>query len=60
MDTADEMMIVRASQNGPYLTVKFEGKTQEAYENLKKQVNDILHKYLEVDFKTGVNTSALD
>ena len=60
MDTADEMMIVRASQNGPYLTVKFEGKTQEAYDNLKKQVNDILHKYLEVDFKTGVNTSALD
>jgi len=29
------MMIVRASQNGPYLTVKFEAKTQEKYNLLK-------------------------
>jgi phosphomannomutase/phosphoglucomutase len=60
MDTADEMLIVRASQNGPYLTVKFEGKTQAAYDNLKKQVNDILHKYPEVDFTSGVNTKVLE
>ncbi len=60
MDTADEMLIVRASQNGPYLTVKFEGKTQEAYDTLKKQAADILNKIPEVDFKTGVNTSALE
>ncbi|MBI4226437.1 phosphomannomutase/phosphoglucomutase [Candidatus Roizmanbacteria bacterium] len=60
MDTQDEMLIVRASQNGPYLTVKFEGKTQEAYNSLKKQVSDILHKFVEIDFKSGVNTSALD
>ncbi|MEK7177645.1 MAG: phosphomannomutase/phosphoglucomutase, partial [Patescibacteria group bacterium] len=32
MDTEEEMMIVRASQNGPYLTIKFEGKTQEKYD----------------------------
>lgn len=60
MDTENEMMIVRASQNGPYLTVKFEGKTQEAYDHLKRQVNDILHKYPEVDFSHGVNTAALE
>jgi phosphomannomutase/phosphoglucomutase len=60
MDTQDEMMIVRASQNGPYLTVKFEGKTQEAYDKLKKQAAEILHKIPEVDFKTGVNTAALE
>ena len=60
MDTANEMLIVRASQNGPYLTVKFEGKTQEAYNKLKKQVNTILHMFNEVDFKSGVNTSALN
>ena len=60
MDTSDEMLIVRASQNGPYLTVKFEGKTQEAYDKLKGQVSDILHKYPEVDFKSGVNTNALE
>lgn len=60
MDTEHEMLIVRASQNGPYLTVKFEGKTQEAYDKLKKQVSEILHKFPEVDFKSGVNTTALN
>src|SRR3989338_9191332 len=48
MDTKDEMLIVRASQNGPYLTVKFEGKTQSAYNKLKKQINDILHTFKEI------------
>ncbi len=60
MDTEKEMLIVRASQNGPYLTVKFEGKSQEAYEVLKKQVKEILHKFSEVDFTSGVNTTALE
>ncbi|MFZ5845304.1 MAG: phosphomannomutase/phosphoglucomutase [Patescibacteria group bacterium] len=60
MDTDSEMLIVRASQNGPYLTVKFEGKTQEEYDLLKKQVSEILHKFSEVDFSSGVNTKALD
>lgn len=60
MDTKDEMMIVRASQNGPYLTVKFEGKTQAAYDGLKAQVNTILHTFPEIDFSKGVNTKALE
>jgi phosphomannomutase/phosphoglucomutase len=60
MDTADEMMIVRASQNGPYLTVKFEGKTQESYDTLKKQITEILRNVSEVDFSKGVNTKALE
>ncbi len=60
MDTDNEMLIVRASQNGPYLTVKFEGKTQETYDTLKSQVSVILHKVSEVDFSSGVNTKALE
>ncbi len=60
MDTTEEMMIVRASQNGPYLTVKWEGKTQAAYDHLKVQVNDILHAFDEIDFASGVNTKALE
>lgn len=60
MDTASEMLIVRASQNGPYLTVKFEGKTQTAYDTLKRQVGEILHKFSEIDFGSGVNTKALE
>lgn len=60
MDTEKEMLIVRASQNGPYLTIKFEGKTVEAYDNLKHQVSEILHKFPEVNFSEGVNTKALE
>lgn len=60
MDTKEEMMIIRASQNGPYITVKFEGKTEAQYDNLKKQINEILHKFKEVDFSTGVNVESLN
>lgn len=60
MDTESEMLIVRASQNGPYLTVKFEGKSQDAYNVLKKQINGILHAFSELDLKSGVNTSSLE
>jgi len=59
MDTDREMMIVRASQNGPYLTVKFEAKTQEKYDQLKNQVAKILHSVSEVNFKSGVNVNSL-
>lgn len=60
MDTDDAMLIVRASQNGPYLTVKFEGKTQDTYNKLKSEVSEILHKFSEVDFRAGVNLSSLE
>lgn len=60
MDTDNEMMIVRASQNGPYITVKWEGKNQPAYDTLKKQVNGILHSFPEIDFSEGVNTKSLE
>lgn len=60
MDTEEEMMIVRASQNGPYLTIKFEGKSQEKYDLLKSQVNKILHSLKEIDFSSGVNVSSLE
>lgn len=60
MDTEAEMLIVRASQNGPYLTVKFEAKTNEQYDLLRKQVSAILHSLPEVDFKSGVNVASLD
>ncbi|MBT4123821.1 MAG: phosphomannomutase/phosphoglucomutase [Candidatus Pacebacteria bacterium] len=60
MDTAEEMAIIRASQNGPYITVKFEGKTQEQYDVMKKVLKEILSKHPEIDWKSGVNTHALD
>lgn len=59
-DTNDQMAIIRASQNGPYITVKFEGKTQELYDSLKHTLKEILSKYQEIDWSKGVNTHALD
>ena len=60
MDTDEEMLIVRASQNGPYLTVKYEAKTKSQFASLRKVISSILHKFPQVDFKVGVNTDALD
>ena len=59
-DLPDSMIIVRASQNGPYLTVKFEGRTQERYDEIKRTVAKILKKFPEIDFKSGTNTSSLN
>ncbi len=60
MDSEKEMCMVRASQNGPYITVKFEGKTQDIYDKVKVQVREILKKYPQIDWSKGVNTHALD
>lgn len=59
-DTDEEMVIIRASQNGPYITIKFEGKTQEQYDDLKIKVKEILKKYPEIDWTSGVNIHAFD
>lgn len=60
MDTDEEMAIIRASQNGPYITLKFEGKTQEQYDQMKKTLKEILSAHPEIDWTKGVNTNALE
>lgn len=60
VDTDEEMAIIRASQNGPYITVKFEGKTQAQYDAMKIALKEILSKYSEINWSEGVNTHALD
>lgn len=60
MDMKEEMAIIRASQNGPYLTVKFEAKTRGQYNKLKAQLRKMLEKYKEVEWERGVNIEALD
>lgn len=60
MDLPTQMAIARASQNGPYITLKFEGKTQKEYDKLKKTLKQILSQYSEIGWKSGVNTHALD
>jgi len=58
MDTKDKMLIIRASQNGPYITIKFEAKNQEDYNELKKQIENMLHNYEQIKFDEGVNLHA--
>ncbi len=60
IDTDTKMAVIRASQNGPYVTIKYEGKTQKEYDELKKQLHDILKSHKEIDWSYGVNTDAFD
>lgn len=60
LELEDGMFVVRYSQNGPYITIKFESRTQEGYETLKKYINRLLHSYPEVDWSYGVNVESLE
>jgi len=59
VDLPDRMAIIRPSQNGPYAGIKFEGKTQEAYDDMKKAIRKIVYVYDEFDKSYGDNLDAL-
>ncbi|NCN94968.1 phosphomannomutase/phosphoglucomutase [Candidatus Wolfebacteria bacterium] len=59
-ETDNSMFVVRYSQNGPYLTIKFEAKEQKEYDELKKYISELLHSYKEIDWGFGVNIESLD
>ncbi len=59
MDLPTSMFVIRASQNGPYLTIKFEAKQQKDYNDLKLFIGKLLTSIKEIDMKNGVNTDAL-
>jgi len=50
LDLDNAMFVVRYSQNGPYITVKFEAKEEKKYEELKKYISDLLHRFDEIDW----------
>lgn len=64
LELPDGMFVVRYSQNGPYLTIKFEAQTQAKYDELKSYLNKLLHTYPEIDWTDGtvmtVNAEALN
>ncbi len=64
LELADGMFIVRYSQNGPYMTVKFEHQTEEGYEELRLYIKNLLHKFEEIDWSRdnalNVNIESLD
>lgn len=58
IDTKNTMATVRASQNGPYLTIKYEAKTKIQYEQLKLKLKKLLKSYSQIDWSYGVNADA--
>ncbi len=61
LDLPDSMFVVRYSQNGPYITVKFEAKEKQEYDKLKNYLNKVLHQHPEIDWKKDpVNVDALN
>jgi phosphomannomutase/phosphoglucomutase len=62
LETDDDMFVVRYSQNGPYLGIKFESRTPEGYEKIRKYIADLLHQFPEVEWenKIAANVEALD
>ncbi len=61
-DFPDGMMIFRFSQNGPYLTVKFEAQDQKTYDERKHYIKTLLKSYPEMIWEDdlAVNLSSLD
>jgi len=60
LNLSDGILVVRYSQNGPYITIKFEGKDQARYDELKIYVNNLLRQFKEIDWsKEAVNVESL-
>ena len=59
LDTEKIMVVVRASQNGPYITVRFEGLDQKLYNETKDKLNNLLKRHLEIDWEDTINGYAL-
>ncbi len=61
-DFKDGMMIFRYSQNGPYITVKFEAQDQTTYDVRKRYVKTLLQSYPEMIWEDAlaVNLHSLD
>jgi len=62
LDLPDAMFVVRYSQNGPYLTVKFEAAEQKKYEQLRSYIAGLLHEFSEIDWSSPIsaNVESLD
>jgi len=57
LDLPDAMLVVRYSQNGPYLTIKFEAKDTKRYEELREYVAGVLHRFPQIDWESKISTN---
>lgn len=61
-DFKDGMVIFRYSQNGPYVTIRFEAQDEKTYNERKRYIKALLKQYPEMIWKDelAVNLSSLD
>jgi len=59
VDTKDMMTVIRASQNGPYLTVRFEGRSEKLYNEIKDKLRQILEGCPEINWANNINAYVL-
>jgi phosphomannomutase/phosphoglucomutase len=57
LDLPDGMFVVRYSQNGPYLTTKFEARDEAGYEQLRQAINEMLHQFPEIDWDSPISAN---
>ncbi|MCR4311347.1 MAG: phosphomannomutase/phosphoglucomutase [Candidatus Taylorbacteria bacterium] len=55
LELSDGMVVIRYSQNGPYITIKFEAKSAQKYTELRNYVSTLLHSYEEIDWNASIN-----
>ena len=60
LDSGDFMVVVRASQNGPYITIRFEGSNEKVYNEVRDKLKEILHRYPTINWDIGINTYAFN
>lgn len=59
LDMDSSMFVIRYSQNGPYLTIKFESKDENEYNKLRIYLKGLLESYKEIDWSFGANVESL-
>jgi len=61
VDFSDGMIIFRYSQNGPYLTIRFEAKSKKVYNKRKEYIKKMLkiHKEVKWNEESGINLDSL-
>ena len=59
LDTDELMVVIRASQNGPYITIRFEAQNEKLYNDIKVKIITLLSRYPEIDWREGINVYAL-
>lgn len=57
LESSDYMFVVRYSQNGPYVVIKFEAKTEKEYQKLRKYILKLLRSFPEIDWDSYINVN---